>query len=691
MRGNMFAERGCKIKAFVFIVLLAGMEAQQVAKESHIRHSPGFSSSATGLNARGSDTGLGAQSSGLEATRDNPDFQEHAKTMKFVAERMQAMKADPKLQEHTTRAVEHLEAMGVETKLQEQVKHMETLMANPKLDGRLELIGEKMKEVMADPTFQEQSKSVAEQVQAMIANPTLQEQAKLIGAQMEATMADAKLQEPVKRVGEQAKTMVEEIQKQATANPHLQDLVERVMEQMQDMNLANQAQDSDFIANLLHRGLGASLRQHADLQGLRASPRQHAALDSTMLQKPGKAAASHFQHADLDGHRSKVDLDGTTLRKPGNPAASPLHHVDLDRTTLHVVKPRSTSWRHVTAAVQQSSLGSRSHSSLLMRSMYPSVPRTWAVPTHQNVPYGTLLRQAEWHSPSRTDTLRGARTSVQGRSVPDPESYSMDLTNQPNQPNQQSETSAIREFLNPDPSQMRNDVEMPIFDHLEELRERVFIAAGATIFAILLCFGFSKDLVVFLEGPVQGVKFAQLAPGEFFGTTVKVAGYTGLLLSAPSIAYQIGAWVAPGLTVNEKKSIFPLFIAASVLFFVGVFFAYQVIAPAALAFFVDFSKGAVETLFSIDQYFGFILTLMIGVGISFQIPVVQILLGMSNIITSEQIFGAWRYVAVASTLVAAILTPSTDPFTQILLTIPLIGLYTIGGVAVKAIEQTRKA
>jgi len=139
--------------------------------------------------------------------------------VKFVAERMRAMKADPKLQEHTKRAVEHLEAMGVETKLQEQVKHMETLMANPKLDGQLELIGEKMKEVMADPSFQEQSKSVAEQVQAMIANPTLQEQAKLIGAQMEAMKANPNSKVEAKLYDKQVEAI--------KADPNFQEHVKR--------------------------------------------------------------------------------------------------------------------------------------------------------------------------------------------------------------------------------------------------------------------------------------------------------------------------------------------------------------------------------------------------------------------------------------------------------------------------------
>jgi len=254
-----------------------------------------------------------------------------------------------------------------------------------------------------------------------------------------------------------------------------------------------------------------------------------------------------------------------------------------------------------------------------------------------------------------------------------------------------AEKSMVQEFFFPERTELPNDIEMPIWDHLEELRARLILAGTAGIVAILICFCYSKDLVVFLEAPVakEGVRFLQLSPGEFFFTTIKVSGYTGLLLSVPTIGYQIGSWISPGLTKDEKKFLVPIFLGSSLLFLLGIFFSYQVLAPAALNFFVSYADGAVESLWSIDQYFEFILILMLSTGLSFQIPIIQIMLGQSGIVTSEQMFGIWRYIVVGSTVLAAFLTPSTDPFTQILLSGPLIGLYMSGATAVKLLERKR--
>ncbi|NP_001288439.1 sec-independent protein translocase protein TATC, chloroplastic isoform 2 [Zea mays] len=205
----------------------------------------------------------------------------------------------------------------------------------------------------------------------------------------------------------------------------------------------------------------------------------------------------------------------------------------------------------------------------------------------------------------------------------------------------QEEQSALYTFLYPSKDLLPDDKEMSIFDHLEELRDRIFISVLAVGAAILGCFAFSKDLVIFLEAPVtaQGVRFLQLSPGEFFFTTLKVSGYCGLLLGSPIILYEIIAFVIP--------------------------------------------DGAVESLWSIDQYFEFILVLMFSTGLSFQVPVIQLLLGQLGLVSSDQMLSIWRYVVVGAVVAAAVLTPSTDPLTQMLLAGPLLGLYLGGAWMVK--------
>ncbi|XP_061991149.1 sec-independent protein translocase protein TATC, chloroplastic [Rosa rugosa] len=249
----------------------------------------------------------------------------------------------------------------------------------------------------------------------------------------------------------------------------------------------------------------------------------------------------------------------------------------------------------------------------------------------------------------------------------------------------EEEGSSIYNFLYPSQELLPDDKEMSIFDHLEELRQRVFISVAAVGVAMLGCFAVSKDLIVFLEAPVktQGVKFLQLAPGEFFFTTLKVSGYCGLLLGSPIILYEIIAFVLPGLTRDERKFLGPIVLGSSVLFYAGISFSYFVLVPAALNFFVTYAEGVVESLWSIDQYFEFVLVLLFSTGLSFQVPVIQVLLGQVGLVSGDQMLSIWRYVVVGAVVAAAVLTPSTDPLTQVLLAAPLLGLYLGGAWVVK--------
>ncbi|KAL6193335.1 hypothetical protein ACLB2K_034419 [Fragaria x ananassa] len=249
----------------------------------------------------------------------------------------------------------------------------------------------------------------------------------------------------------------------------------------------------------------------------------------------------------------------------------------------------------------------------------------------------------------------------------------------------EEEGSSIYNFLYPSQELLPDDKEMSIFDHLEELRQRLFVSVAAVGVAMLGCFAVSKDLIVFLEAPVktQGVKFLQLAPGEFFFTTLKVSGYCGLLLGSPVILYEIIAFVLPGLTRDERKFLGPIVLGSSVLFYAGISFSYFVLVPAALNFFVTYAEGVVESLWSIDQYFEFVLVLLFSTGLSFQVPVIQVLLGQVGLVSGDQMLSIWRYVVVGAVVVAAVLTPSTDPLTQCLLAAPLLGLYLGGAWLVK--------
>jgi sec-independent protein translocase protein TatC len=228
-------------------------------------------------------------------------------------------------------------------------------------------------------------------------------------------------------------------------------------------------------------------------------------------------------------------------------------------------------------------------------------------------------------------------------------------------------------------NEIPDEVEMSLFDHLEELRQRIFSGLIVVVLGVIGCFIFVKPIVQLLEVPAQGVKFLQLAPGEFFFVSIKVAGYSGLLVASPFILYQIIQFVLPGLTRRERRLIGPIVLGSSILFFVGLVFAYIALIPAALNFFISYGADVVEQSWSIDKYFEFVLLLLFSTGLAFQIPVIQLLLGYLGIVSSQRMLSGWRYVILGAVILGAILTPSTDPVTQSLLAGAVLGLY-FGGI-----------
>ena len=235
--------------------------------------------------------------------------------------------------------------------------------------------------------------------------------------------------------------------------------------------------------------------------------------------------------------------------------------------------------------------------------------------------------------------------------------------------------------------ELPDEVEMSLFDHLDELRQRIFYALIAVVLGVIGCFIFVKPIVQLLEIPAQGVKFLQLAPGEFFFVSIKVAGYSGILVASPFILYQIIQFVVPGLTRRERRLLAPVVLGSSILFFAGIFFAYIALIPAALNFFINYGGDVVEQSWSIDRYFEFILLLLFSTGLAFQIPIIQVLLGFLGIVSSGQMLAGWRFIVLGAVVMGAILTPSTDPLTQSLLAGAVLGLYFGGTGLVKLIGK----
>lgn len=237
-------------------------------------------------------------------------------------------------------------------------------------------------------------------------------------------------------------------------------------------------------------------------------------------------------------------------------------------------------------------------------------------------------------------------------------------------------------YLNGENQQLQSsnikDDEMALSEHIEEFSQRVIFCLILLLLATLICFADIKQIVQIFQTPAIGVKFLQFAPGEYFFASFKIAVFCGILLSSPLVIYQIFLYVVPGMTKKERDIILPITCGSCLLFVIGIFFAYFFLVPAALKFFIAYGADIVEPFWSFNQYFDFISLLIFATGLSFQIPVIQIILGIFGIITGKKMLSVWKYVVVLSTIFAAIITPSTDPVTQILMTVALLVLY-LGG------------
>ena len=222
------------------------------------------------------------------------------------------------------------------------------------------------------------------------------------------------------------------------------------------------------------------------------------------------------------------------------------------------------------------------------------------------------------------------------------------------------------------------DDEMALSEHIEEFSQRLVFCLLFLLFATLISFADVKEIVRIFQAPAIGVKFLQFSPGEYFFASVKIAVFCGILISSPLTLYQLMLYLIPGLTKNERDIVLPVSLGSGLLFLIGLIFSYFFLVPAALRFFISYGAEVVEPFWSFDQYFDFVAVLLFATGLAFQVPAIQVVLGLLGIVTGEKMLSAWKYVIVICTIVAAIITPSTDPVTQILLSTALLSLY-LGG------------
>jgi len=241
----------------------------------------------------------------------------------------------------------------------------------------------------------------------------------------------------------------------------------------------------------------------------------------------------------------------------------------------------------------------------------------------------------------------------------------------------------------------------PLMDHLIELRQRLIYALIGIGIGFMICFAFATQIYNLLVWPYQvargeGQKIEMIytAPHEFFFTKLKLALFGAVFLAFPIIAYQLYKFVAPGLYKNERQAFRPYLLWSFLLFIGGALVVYFVVMPLAMIFFLSMEQtgGQVEIHLQakVSEYLSLIMTLILGFGIMFQLPVVLSLLAQAGIVSAQQLRDFRRYAIVAITGVAAVLSPP-DPFSMIAMALPTILLYEGDILAVDRVEKARLA
>src|SRR5436190_18634618 len=241
----------------------------------------------------------------------------------------------------------------------------------------------------------------------------------------------------------------------------------------------------------------------------------------------------------------------------------------------------------------------------------------------------------------------------------------------------------------------------PLLDHLIELRQRMIYALIGVGIGFIICFAFATDIYNLLVWPYQvargeGQKIEMIytAPHEFFFTKLKLALFGAVFLAFPLIAFQLYKFVAPGLYKNEREAFRPYLLWTFLLFITGAMVVYFIVMPLAMIFFLSMEQtgGQVEIHLQarVSEYLSLIMTLILGFGIMFQLPVVLSLLAQAGIITSQGLRGFRRYAIVAITAVAGVLSPP-DPFSMVAMALPTILLYEAAILAVARVDRSRAA
>lgn len=239
--------------------------------------------------------------------------------------------------------------------------------------------------------------------------------------------------------------------------------------------------------------------------------------------------------------------------------------------------------------------------------------------------------------------------------------------------------------------------------HLVELRKRLGLSVLSVFIGFIIAFMFHEIILEWITAPLNaaldqvahtskkaadGMVTTHQVGGAFF-VALKVSFFAGILGALPFILYQLWLFVAPGLYNNEKKMVIPFVVGGSIMFFVGVMFAYYIVTPFGFQFLITFGSFLYTPLINIEDYVGFFTKIMLGFGIAFELPVFAYFLALLGLVTDKTLKDFFKYAVLIIFVVAALLTPP-DVLTQLLMAAPLIMLYGLSILIVRMVNPHKE-
>jgi len=242
------------------------------------------------------------------------------------------------------------------------------------------------------------------------------------------------------------------------------------------------------------------------------------------------------------------------------------------------------------------------------------------------------------------------------------------------------------------PEAIEEEEGMSIWDHLNELRKRLFIGVASMAVTSGLSFIFAQQIIGVLARPLPGgiSDFLSIEVTENIGVFMRVSLLSGFIFSLPIILYEVMAFIVPGLTEPERRWVYLSIPFATLLFLSGVMFTYFVMLPTAIPFLLNFL--GIKTTPRPSMYVDFVTGLMFWIGVLFEMPLVMFIMAKLGLVTASFLLRGWRYAVVIIAVVAAVVTPTSDPINMSILMAPLIALYflSVGLAAIAGRNPTRQ-